>query len=273
MEAHSGRWAAPPRFFDTLLRQIGATAPRGGQVECIRTVTAIHIGSERAKVYSGPIWMNPMRRTVWITLLLLTAPVTAFARAPDIAISGLFNGAALLTINGQPKMLRVGEPAYAGVRLISADPHGAVVEVNGERRPLRLSEQIGDRFVPRERARATIVPDARQQYLTQGSINGLSVSMLVDTGATAIAMSETEARRLGIDFRYRGEESMVTTASHQVRAYRVVLEQVTVGEITVHQVEAAILEGDLPEQILLGMSFLQHVELSERQGMLELVEK
>lgn len=72
-------------------------------------VTAIHIGSGRAKVYSGPIWMNPMRRTAWITLLLLTAPVTAFARAPDIAISGLFNGAALLTINGQPKMLRIGD--------------------------------------------------------------------------------------------------------------------------------------------------------------------
>lgn len=215
-----------------------------------------------------------MRNIAWITLLLLLAgPTSATGKAPNIAVSGLFNGAALLTIDGKQTLLRVGEPARSGIRLLAADPHGALIEINGERQRLALSDRVGDRFAPRERARATIALDAQRQYLTQGSINGQSVEMLVDTGATAMAMSESEARRLGIDFRYQGEESLVTTASHQVKAYRVMLKQVTVGDITVHQVEAAVLEGDLPPQILLGMSFLRHVELSERQGMLELIEK
>ena len=43
------------------------------------------------------------------------------------------------------------------------------------------------------------------------------------------------------------------------------LDRVRVGEIELHQVEAVVLEGSLPQQVLLGMSFLKRIRM-ENQG-------
>ena len=99
-------------------------------------------------------------------------------------------------------------------------------------------------------------------YTTVGSINGLPVPFLVDTGATRVAINANEARRLGIDYRVTGTPSSVTTASGVERAWAVTLERVSVGELELRNVGAVVLEGALPQQALLGMSFLGRLEIS-----------
>jgi aspartyl protease family protein len=103
-------------------------------------------------------------------------------------------------------------------------------------------------------------------------INGRPINFMVDTGATWIAMNVHQARSLGINFRYTGKRSMVSTANGSVPVYRVILDKVSVGEIELTNVEAAVLEGDSPAEVLLGNSFLNRVEM-QRQGQVMLLKQ
>ena len=94
----------------------------------------------------------------------------------------------------------------------------------------------------------------------------------MDTGATSVALSARQASQLGIDYR-QGRLSTVTTASGRAKAYQVTLKTVAVGSIVVSAVPAVVVEGDYPAIILLGMTYLRHVEMSEKDGLLVLQAK
>jgi aspartyl protease family protein len=79
-------------------------------------------------------------------------------------------------------------------------------------------------------------------------------------------MNRSEARRLGISYRVDGEPVGITTASGVVRGHRVTLDRVTVGDITLRSIDGLVIEGDQPEQVLLGMTFLNRVELQQEGG-------
>ncbi|MDR9435689.1 MAG: TIGR02281 family clan AA aspartic protease, partial [Thiohalophilus sp.] len=102
-------------------------------------------------------------------------------------------------------------------------------------------------------------------YFGSGSINGQSVSFIVDTGASAISMNEAQARRLGLDFRVIGDPIRVSTANGIARAYKVTLDRVKVGDIQLNNVTGIVHEGGSPQVILLGMSFLGQLEM-QRDG-------
>jgi aspartyl protease family protein len=149
------------------------------------------------------------------------------------------------------------------VRLISADQHEAVVEIAGRPETLTFGTAVGGSFAAPESRQVAIYRAAKGAYTTVGSINGRPVNFMVDTGATAIALSANEARRLGIVYRLEGDPVGVTTASGVTRGHRVTLDRVTVGDITLRNVEALVIAGDLPEQVLLGMTFLNRVEMRQ----------
>jgi len=203
--------------------------------------------------------------------VLMSAALPALAADKVVAI-GLFNGKAMLEIDGKQRMLKVGERSPEGVRLLAADSGSALVEINGEQRRMELGTQIGASYKAAERSEVQIWPDQRNMYRVTGAINGMPVDFLVDTGATTIAMNAAAARRLGIDYRVQGERGMVTTASGVAPVYRVSLNSVTVGAITLHQVEAVVLEGAQPDTVLLGMTFLGRLEM-QRDGQVMVLKK
>ena len=106
-----------------------------------------------------------------------------------------------------------------------------------------------------------------------GSVNGLTVTFLVDTGATTVAMNELEARRLGIQYKLQGKESRVSTASGVAKSWYVKLDTVKVGEIAVNNVGAVVIEGSHPTDVLLGMTYLEYVKLQEHNSILMLEKK
>jgi aspartyl protease family protein len=192
---------------------------------------------------------------------------------PDVRVEGLFKGAAVLAIDGQQVMLREGKTGPGGVRLVSATSRSAVIEVDGKRHELTLHAGIGGQFKEAELKQVVIRKNNNDQYLVNGSINGQSVQFLVDTGATTVAMNEMDARRLGLQYRIDGKESQVVTAGGVNKSWVVQLDSVKVGEIQVANVEAVVVQGGFPTQVLLGMTYLNHVKLQEQNSVLMLEKK
>ena len=203
-----------------------------------------------------------MRRLL-TELGLLAVAGAATAQGPQVKVVALFSDRAMLEIDGKQRLLRAGQTSPEGVKLIAADTHEAVVDVGGRRETLGFGSSVGGTFAARETTEVTIYRDLRGSYTAVGSINGRPVNFLVDTGASAIAMSATEARRLGIAFRLDGDPVGVSTASGVVRGHRVTLDRVSVGDLTLRGVDALIIAGDRPEQVLLGMTFLNRVDMRQ----------
>ena len=101
-------------------------------------------------------------------------------------------------------------------------------------------------------------------YEAEGQINGQAVTFLVDTGATDVALPESKARALGLEF---GPRVKVMTAAGPANAWMTRLDEVTVGGLRRRNVRASITDGEF-NGILLGMSFLKHYNLQQRDGRL-----
>ncbi len=98
-------------------------------------------------------------------------------------------------------------------------------------------------------------------YVTKGTINGQPVVFFLDTGATIVSIPEPVARRLNLQ---RGVEMLANTANGTVTTYSSELDSVAVGEIELHRVRASINPQMRGDEILLGMSFLKHLEFTQR---------
>jgi aspartyl protease family protein len=103
-------------------------------------------------------------------------------------------------------------------------------------------------------------------YVAAGRINNAEVTFLVDTGATVVALSDELARRLRLRF---GTRRTVQTANGRARGYETVLESVVLGELRMEQVRAVVLpDMKAGGRVLLGMSFLEGFEMTQRDGTL-----
>lgn len=102
---------------------------------------------------------------------------------------------------------------------------------------------------------AQIVKAADGHFWAEAKVDGRAVRFLIDTGATAVALSQTDAKRLGIDTKALDYSYKVMTASGETRAASVKLASVSVAGAQVRDVEALVVEKGL-ETSLLGMSYL-----------------
>ncbi len=210
-------------------------------------------------------------RTLFL-LMLLGLAANGWA-VDKLRVVALFPNKAMVEIDGKNRVLKVGKTSPEGVTLISASSREAVIDVNGERSTFNVDSQIGGQLTTPEQREVRISRNAIGAYMTVGSINGRTVNMMVDTGATAVAMSEMEAKRLGIPYWLKGEQSGVSTASGFSRAWNVILDKVQVGPIVQHNVRAVVVEGSNPEQVLLGMTFLDKVKIENTGNVMVLRSK
>jgi len=200
----------------------------------------------------GPI------RSLALALALL-AGYAAPARAATAMVMSLTPGRAQLMINGATvRTLRDGESSPEGVLLVSATPDAALVEVDGKRYSLRLGQGTTSTLV--------LKANPSGLFVTTAHINGVPVQVIVDTGASTVALNRTDAGRMGVDFA-SGRRVIYGTANGPAAAWQVNLESVQLGEILVRNVAASVVEGgreQLPV-VLLGSTFLQHVDI-QRNG-------
>ncbi len=210
-----------------------------------------------------------------LLLALLTATSTAATddNSETILVLGLFKDRAIIRIGEKQRLLRVGEQTPEGVKLIEADSEKAVLEFKGKKDTYYLGQHISSHFKKAEiKGEANIWP-VNGMYMVAGVINGHPVKFMVDTGATWISMNSRHAKRIGLDYRVSGKRSSVSTASGVAQVFVLNLDRVKVGDIELHHVEAAVLEGNSPTEILLGMSFLDRVEIQRKGRMMTLKKK
>lgn len=199
-------------------------------------------------------------------LLATLCLVPALAAAMDVNVIGLFPGKAVVVVNrGSPRTLAVGQATPEGVRLVAVDSRGAVVEVEGRQTRLEMGQHF-ETAAPGGGGRqaVTLSPDSRGHYLASGAVNGAHIRFLVDTGATLVAIPAADATRLGIDYR-KGRRGISQTANGPVAFWLVKLDSVTLGDVTLTNVDGAVHEGPGLDIALLGMSFLGRTEM-RREG-------
>lgn len=223
------------------------------------------------RVLNG-VWILTVRR-----LLVMAAGAVIFwgahtvgAEGVKIEIAGLLGDKAVLIINGQQQILQLGE-TVRGIKLVAVAAEGVTLEIDGRQDYYPLgSAQIGTSYSVSEKISERVYRDGSGMFRTMGSINGYPVNFLIDTGASIVAMNSNEAERLGIQYLLDGQPTMVSTASGNVEAYNIRLENVAIGQIKLSNIEAVVIEGTHPPDILLGMSFLRRLNVKNENEVMML---
>jgi aspartyl protease family protein len=126
---------------------------------------------------------------------------------------------------------------------------------------------------PPQRRIVEIRAAAHGHYLASAEVNGRAIEVLVDSGASLVALTYDDARRAGLSVRDSDYTRRVSTANGIARVAPVVLDRVSVGPITVSNVPAAVTEPGALATSLLGMSFLSRLQrVDMRAGTLVLQE-
>jgi aspartyl protease family protein len=129
--------------------------------------------------------------------------------------------------------------------------------LSGEITPTRATS-AGDGTV-------TLYKGGDGHFVVDGQVNGKRVRFLVDTGASDVALSVDEAERIGIDTRRLTFNRPYMTANGMTIGASIRLQRVTVGDITIQDVEASVMPTE-SGMALLGMSFLNRLDGYEVRG-------
>jgi aspartyl protease family protein len=178
----------------------------------------------------------------------------------SVVVRGLFYKAVLLEIDGQQRFLRVGERAISGMCLIYADPLEALVEIDGVCKALKLNNQLEARYQAPVSKVVLLRKNRFKEYRSRVTVNGKIIEAVLDTGANTVAMSSRDTERLGIRYAL-GDPAQVSTASGVSHGWSITLGSIEIGEISAHHVAAIVIESNYPHVMLLGMSFLEHVDI------------
>lgn len=213
-----------------------------------------------------------------LTYFFLTAVITAMGSqvfaatttpTPNIQIVGLFKNAVVLNINNQRKLIRVGDKR-SEINLLAANSEKAMLEVEGKRYVLSMAENTGVRvgLPSATNAQAHLISNGGM-YSVTGSINQQLVDFIVDTGASYITMNAQHAKRLRLDYS-KASKVMMNTAKGKTTAHVFTVASVRIGGIELKNVKAAVIHELESSKMLLGMSFLNQVEMRQKNGLMVL---
>lgn len=193
------------------------------------------------------------------------------AGAADVALVGLMSDKAMVVIDGGKRQtLTPGASSAEGVKLVAVEAGAAVFEIDGKRRRMRIGQSVVS-AAKAERPSLVLSADGQGHFFAPGSINGASMRFLVDTGATFVSLGAGDARRARIDLS-KATPGMTMTANGMAQVWRVRLNNVKVGNIVLHDVDATVHEHDMPI-VLLGMSFLNRMEMRRDGTALTLMQR
>ena len=201
----------------------------------------------------------------WSGIVAATVLFPTLALAADVRVVAITPGrSAQVVIDGRdPIAIDVGQ-TIDGVKVLGVDSQGAVVSVAGKTRTVSLEPLESGSGVASagDSGSVTLTADPSGHFSTSGAVNGKPVHFLVDTGATLVAVSRSQADRLRIDYR-RGTPTVSMTANGAVRGWLVTFASVRVGNVTVRGVEGIVVDGQM-SSTLLGMSFLNSFDMNRR---------
>jgi aspartyl protease family protein len=120
------------------------------------------------------------------------------------------------------------------------------------------------------RAEVTLQQNKQGHYVVNGQINEISVTFLLDTGATQVSIPATVADQLNLP---NLGQTRVQTANGSVTVYQTTIDQLSIGNIFLYNVPANINPAMQSNEILLGMSALKRIEFQQTGQQLILRER
>jgi aspartyl protease family protein len=197
----------------------------------------------------------------------------------SVTISGVMGDKALVSVNGAPpRVMRPGE-RIGGVRLVGVGPQGVEIDMDGRRHLLAIGHGV---HVPSASpdaqgaaasgGRVVLTADGRGHFTATGTVNGLPVRFMVDTGASLVSLPSSVARQAGVDLSH-ATPVVINTANGHARAQRVVINSLKLGQIRANLVEALVVDDAALSQPLLGMSFLNRTNMLREGDTLVLTQR
>jgi aspartyl protease family protein len=210
-----------------------------------------------------------MRHFIGLSLLLACGA----AAAADVALIGVIGrSAAVLAVDGgDPKTVKIGQ-TWRGITVLEVEHDRATVEVEGKKRVLERGQHYRSAAATAgDRGKALLSADSAGHFFADAIVNGLPVRFIV-AGATFSALPHHEAARLAINSR-AGRASYTRPPNGVVEVYVVKLDSVRIGGIDLHNVDATVHVGPGLDQALLGMSFLNRVQMQRDGGTMTLIQR
>lgn len=193
------------------------------------------------------------------------------AAAQSVTLNGsLGDKMALLIIDGAPRAVSVGE-TVKGVRLLGVSDGGATVLIGGRQLVLRIGAapvRLGAEAQVAGGSEVVLTAGLGGHFTSVGSINGRAVQFLVDTGATAVAISQADADRIGLPYR-NAPRVVAGTANGPVPVHQVMLSSVRLGDVEIYNVEAIVMPARM-QHVLLGNSFLTRFQMKRENDRMTL---
>jgi aspartyl protease family protein len=183
------------------------------------------------------------------------ALAAADAAATDVFVTSISPTQVQLVVDRKhTRTLRPNEVSPEGVKLIEIKSGAAVLQIDGRAVQLGLGQSS-------ERS-ATLRADGRGHFVVNAFINNVPVAAMIDTGASGVLVNWNQALQMGIDPR-QGQRVLTQTANGRAYVYAVTFARVQVGDIVLANVPGAVTEGGVDKLpvVLIGMSFLRHVEM------------
>ncbi len=189
--------------------------------------------------------------------------------APLAVLILLMSGAVSLTAGKSGQALRaLGIWAAIGLVLAGVYAYRAELGAVGDRVVQELQPGSVQTVTPGVAGRGAVVKIKKTEghFVVKSKVNGKSVHMIVDTGASTVVLRSEDARRAGIQLNALAYTVPVETANGRAFAARVKLDKVSLGELTLEKVDALVTKPGALHQSLLGMSFLSRLHSYEFSG-------
>lgn len=195
------------------------------------------------------------------------------AAAAEVALIGVIGDkAAVIAVDGgEPKTIKLGR-TWNGITVIAVEKTRATIEFEGKQRVLLLGQHYRGAPASDSRQSVTLAADPRGHFFADATVNDQPVRFVVDTGASVVVLSGADAARLGLDWR-KGPRGNMQTANGATTGYFVKLDRVRVGGIELRNIDAVVVEQGLGSFGLLGMSFLNRVEMRRDGEKMELIRR
>ena len=158
-------------------------------------------------------------------------------------------------------LMGIGQKFYSGTKTSAVTPAAAATAPAQKKQTAQAP--LGTRKI-------SLYKSHTGHHQAQVDVEGISIGFLVDTGASMIAMRQSDAAKIGIRPASKDYTAGVSTANGVARAAPVTLKRVELGSIVVENVKALILPDSALGTNLLGMSFLDQVSWSQKGGNLVL---
>jgi aspartyl protease family protein len=198
--------------------------------------------------------------------------------ALQIDLQGILSGGkAVLSVNGGASRVLASGQSLDDMKLLAVDGDSITIEINGKRERIVMGSAPYRAPVAKDdgsagaTGKAVLSADSRGHFVTTGYVNGKTQQFLVDTGASIVAISSFDAKRIGMNMT-NARTVQANTANGMTYGLAVKADSLRIGDITLFNIEVWVLDN-LAGPALLGNSFLNRLSMTRDAGTLVLTKR